>query len=226
MSPAPPVAAAVGLPPLRDVVARHGLMARKSLGQHFLFDLNLTRRIAAAAGDLSAGTTIEVGPGPGGLTRALLEAGAGKVVAIERDPRFVPALEEIAAIHPGRLTIVVGDALAVDAASLGPPPRRVVANLPYNVGTPLLLGWLGRPDVFVSLTVMLQKEVVERIAAAPATRPTDVCRSPRNGAGPRGAFSTCLRPRSSRRRRSFPPWPASFRAKPRSRRPIRTAWNG
>lgn len=167
MSPFPPGATIAGLPPLREVVARHGLMARKSLGQHFLFDLNLTRRIAAAAGDLRAGTTIEVGPGPGGLTRALLEAGAGRVVAIERDPRFVPALEEIAAVHPGRLTIVLGDAMAVDVAALGPPPRRVVANLPYNVGTPLLLGWLAKPDDFVSLTVMLQKEVVERIAAAP-----------------------------------------------------------
>lgn len=167
MSPFPTGSAGAGLPPLRDVVAQHGLMARKSLGQHFLFDLNLTRRIARAAGDQREGTTIEVGPGPGGLTRALLEAGAGRVVVIERDPRFVPALEEIAAVHTGRLTIVLGDAMTVDVAALGPPPRRVVANLPYNVGTPLLLGWLAKPHDFASLTVMLQKEVVERIAAAP-----------------------------------------------------------
>lgn len=161
--------AADGLPPLRSVVERDGLLARKSLGQHFLFDLNLTRRIASAAGDLSAGTVIEVGPGPGGLTRALLSAGATDVVAIERDPRFSPALEEIAAHRPGRLRIVMADALEVDIAAIGSAPRRIVANLPYNVGTRLLIGWLARPGEFASLTLMLQKEVVERIVAAPGT---------------------------------------------------------
>jgi 16S rRNA (adenine1518-N6/adenine1519-N6)-dimethyltransferase len=160
-------AQADGLPPLSEIVRRHGLAAKKSLGQHFLFDLNLTRRIARAAGDLSAGTTIEVGPGPGGLTRGLLAEGAAKVVAIERDARALPALAEIAAFYPGRLEVVEGDAMAIDAASLGTPPRRIVANLPYNVGTPMLLGWLARPDAFECIVVMLQKEVVERLVAPP-----------------------------------------------------------
>ena len=161
--------AADGLPPLRSVVERDGLLARKSLGQHFLFDLNLTGRIAAAAGDLSAGTTIEVGPGPGGLTRALLAHGARAVVAVERDRRFLPALGEIAGRYPGRLSVLEADALDVDAHALGDMPRRIVANLPYNVGTKLLVGWLARPEAFESVTVMLQKEVVERIVAAPAS---------------------------------------------------------
>ena len=160
-------AQADGLPPLSEIVRRHGLAAKKSLGQHFLFDLNLTRRIARAAGDLSAGTTIEVGPGPGGLTRGLLAEGAAKVVAIERDARALPALAEIAAFYPGRLEVVEGDAMAIDAASLGTPPRRIVANLPYNVGTQILLGWLARPDAFECIVVMLQKEVVERLVAPP-----------------------------------------------------------
>lgn len=161
--------AADGLPPLRVVAERHGLLARKSLGQHFIFDLNLTRRIAEAAGDLGAGTTIEVGPGPGGLTRGLLAAGAARVIAIERDARFLPVLGEIAAAYPGRLEVIEADALAVDIAALGIAPRRIIANLPYNVGTPLLIDWLGHPTAFVSLTLMLQKEVVERIVAAPAS---------------------------------------------------------
>ena len=161
--------AADGLPPLRRVVERDGLLARKSLGQHFLFDLNLTGRIAAAAGELSTGTTIEVGPGPGGLTRALLANGARAVVAVERDRRFLPALEEIAGRYPGRLSVLEADALDVDAHALGEPPRRIVANLPYNVGTKLLVGWLARPEAFESVTVMLQKEVVERIVAPPAS---------------------------------------------------------
>jgi 16S rRNA (adenine1518-N6/adenine1519-N6)-dimethyltransferase len=161
--------AADGLPPLRRVVERDGLLARKSLGQHFLFDLNLTGRIAAAAGELSTGTTIEVGPGPGGLTRALLAHGARAVVAVERDRRFLPALEEIAGRYPGRLSVLEADALDVDAHALGDAPRRIVANLPYNVGTKLLLGWLARPEAFESVTVMLQKEVVERIVAPPAS---------------------------------------------------------
>ncbi|MBI3507770.1 MAG: 16S rRNA (adenine(1518)-N(6)/adenine(1519)-N(6))-dimethyltransferase RsmA [Proteobacteria bacterium] len=156
-----------GLPPLAEIVRRHGLAARKSLGQHFIFDLNLTRRIARAAGDLAVGTTIEVGPGPGGLTRGLLAEGAAKVVAIERDARALPALAEIAAFYPGRLEIVEADALEIDAAALGTAPRRIVANLPYNVGTPMLLRWLGRPDAFECIVVMLQKEVVERLVAPP-----------------------------------------------------------
>lgn len=157
------------LPPLREVVRRDDLLARKSLGQHFLFDLNLTRRIAAAAGDLTIGATIEVGPGPGGLTRALLAAGATALTVIERDRRFLPALEEISAHAPGRLSILLADALETDVAAIGAPPRRIVANLPYNVGTPLLIGWLARPDAFASLTLMLQKEVVDRLVAAPAS---------------------------------------------------------
>lgn len=159
--------AADGLPPLRVVAERHGLLARKSLGQHFLFDLNLTRRIAGAAGDLTTGTTVEIGPGPGGLTRSLLAAGAAHVVAIERDARFLPALADIAAAYPGRLEIMEADAMRVPVASLGRKPRRIVSNLPYNIGTPLLLGWLRNPDAFVGLTLMLQREVVERIVAAP-----------------------------------------------------------
>lgn len=158
-----------GLPPLRDVVEREQLLARKSLGQHFLYDLGLTGRIAAAAGDLARGTTIEVGPGPGGLTRALLAAGAARLVVVERDPRFLPALAEIAAHWPDRLEIVEGDALEVAAEAIGDTPRRIVANLPYNVGTPLLIGWLRHPQAFESLTLMLQKEVVGRITAAPGS---------------------------------------------------------
>ncbi len=161
--------AAPDLPPLRDVIARHGLAARKSLGQHFLLDMNLTGRIARAAGPLDTGTTIEIGPGPGGLTRALLQEGAGAVVAVERDERAVAALAELEAAWPGRLQVLHADALAVDADALGPPPRRIVANLPYNIATPLLLRWLRRIDAFESLTLMFQKEVVDRLAAAPGS---------------------------------------------------------
>lgn len=155
------------LPPLRDVIAAHGLAARKSLGQHFLFDLNLTGRIARAAGDLATGTTIEIGPGPGGLTRALLDADARHVVAIERDDRAVAIQQEIAAAYPGRLDIVAADALEIDAAGLGEAPRRIVANLPYNISTVLLLNWLRRAEAFESFTLMFQSEVVDRLAAAP-----------------------------------------------------------
>ena len=158
------------LPPLRDVIKAHGLSARKGLGQHFLLDLNLTARVARTAGDLSTGTTIEIGPGPGGLTRALLEAGA-QVIAVEKDHRCIGALQEIAAAWPGQLDIIESDALDVDIAALGNAPRRVVANLPYNVGTELLVRWLQQPDAFVSLTVMMQKEVAERLAATPGSRP-------------------------------------------------------
>jgi len=155
------------LPPLRDVLAAHGLTARKSLGQHFLLDLNLTGRIARASGRLEVGTTIEIGPGPGGLT--LLDAGARHVIAVERDDRAIAIQNEIAAAYPGRLEIIADDALKVDAADLGEAPRRIVANLPYNISTVLLLNWLRRIDAFESLTLMFQKEVVDRLAAAPRT---------------------------------------------------------
>lgn len=155
------------LPPLRDVLNAHGLTARKSLGQHFLLDLNLTGRIARAAGNLAVGTTIEIGPGPGGLTRALLDNDARHVIAIERDDRAIAIQNEIMAAYPGRLEIIAADALAVEAASLGEAPRRIVANLPYNISTVLLLAWLRRIDAFESLTLMFQKEVVDRLAAAP-----------------------------------------------------------
>jgi 16S rRNA (adenine1518-N6/adenine1519-N6)-dimethyltransferase len=162
------------LPPLREVIARHGLGARKALGQHFLFDLNLTRRIARAAGDLGPGTTIEIGPGPGGLTRALLAEGAGRVVAVEKDARCLAALAELAAAAPGRLQVVAGDALEIDASRLGTAPRRIVANLPYNVATPLLVGWLTRlyedPAAFAGLTLMFQKEVALRLVARPRSK--------------------------------------------------------
>jgi len=154
------------LPPLRDVIARHGLGARKSLGQHFLLDLNLTGRIARAAGDISQGTVIEIGPGPGGLTRALLDAGARRVIAIERDDRCLAALAEIQEAYPGRLEVLAADALEVPVATLGDGPRRIVANLPYNISTALLLRWLEHVEAFESFTLMFQKEVVDRLAAA------------------------------------------------------------
>jgi 16S rRNA (adenine1518-N6/adenine1519-N6)-dimethyltransferase len=167
-----------GLPPLREIVRAHGLEPRKSLGQNFLFDLNLTGRIARAAGDLSGMTVIEVGPGPGGLTRALLAAGARHVVAIERDERCLPALAQIAAHWPGRLSVVPADAMIVDPAELarehgGEGPFCIVANLPYNIGTALLLGWLTArdwPPGWQSLTLMFQREVAERIIATPDQR--------------------------------------------------------
>ncbi|SFI10747.1 16S rRNA (adenine1518-N6/adenine1519-N6)-dimethyltransferase [Bosea sp. OK403] len=162
------------LPPLRDVVERHGLMAQKALGQNFLFDLNLTGRIARAAGPLEGETVVEIGPGPGGLTRALLANGAGRVIAIERDRRCLPALAEIAAHYPGRLEVIDGDALAVDLRPhLAGKPARIVANLPYNIGTPLLVGWLSQdpwPPWWQSLTLMFQREVAERIVATPEER--------------------------------------------------------
>lgn len=161
------------LPPLRDVVASHGLDARKALGQNFLFDLNLTAKIARTAGRLEGFTVFEIGPGPGGLTRALLAAGASRVVAIERDPRCLPILAEIGAHYPGRLEVIEGDALKVDleALSVG-APARIVANLPYNIGTQLLINWLtANPDkpFWQSMTLMFQKEVGLRIVAAPGT---------------------------------------------------------
>lgn len=156
------------LPPLREVIARHGLMAKKALGQNFLLDLNLTARISRQAGPLEGHDVIEIGPGPGGLTRALLAGGAERVIAIERDPRCLPALAEIAARYPGRLEVIEGDALEVDYAGRLERPARIVANLPYNVATPLLTDWLEAepwPPFYVSMTLMFQKEVAERICA-------------------------------------------------------------
>lgn len=158
------------LPPLREVIARHQIGARKSLGQHFLFDLNLTRRIAAASGDLSDVNVIEVGAGPGGLTRALMETNAASVVAVERDERCVRALHELAEAVPGRLTVVAADALTANLADLSPPPRRVIANLPYNIGTQLLVNWLAQAPAFMGFTLMFQREVAQRITAAPGSK--------------------------------------------------------
>ena len=162
------------LPPLREVIARHELFARRSLGQHFLFDLNLTRKIARAAGELSQGTTIEIGPGPGGLTRGLLMEGAGRVIAVEKDARCAAALAEIAEVYPGRLEIVEADALEIACEELGTAPRRIVANLPYNISTELTLAWLraiyADPVAFSGLTLMYQKEVAERLTAEPRSK--------------------------------------------------------
>jgi 16S rRNA (adenine1518-N6/adenine1519-N6)-dimethyltransferase len=158
------------LPPLREIIRQHGLAARKSLGQHFLLDLNLTRKIARAAGAIDQGTVIEIGPGPGGLTRALLVEGARKVIAVETDPRCLGALAEIAAAYPGRLVVIPGDALEIDVSELGDPPRQIVSNLPYNIGTALLLIWLRTPKAFASFTLMFQKEVANRLLARPGTK--------------------------------------------------------
>ncbi len=161
------------LPPLREIVEKFDLRAKKSLGQNFLFDLNLTSRIARSAGDLSNHDVIEVGPGPGGLTRALLAEGAEKVIAIERDHRCIEALHEIQSHYPGKLEIIEGDALATDARTLTDRPVKIVANLPYNIATPLLTGWIEGelwPPFFSSLTLMFQKEVAERICAKPGDK--------------------------------------------------------
>ena len=163
------MAALDGLPPLRDVIQRHGLDAKKALGQNFLLDLNLTQKIARTAGDIENHTVIEVGPGPGGLTRAILALGAKRVIAIERDARCLPALAEIAAHYPGRLDVIEGDALKTDFEALAPgEPVRIIANLPYNVGTQLLVNWLlpkRWPPFWDSLTLMFQREVGLRIVA-------------------------------------------------------------
>jgi 16S rRNA (adenine1518-N6/adenine1519-N6)-dimethyltransferase len=161
-----------GLPPLREVIRAHDLVAKKQLGQNFLLDLNLTAKIARSAGDLSACDVLEVGPGPGGLTRGLLAEGARHVVAVEKDPRCLPALEDIAAAYPGRLTVLQGDALALDVSAHLTGPIRIIANLPYNVGTELLIRWLtpaAWPPFWTSLTLMFQREVAERIVAKPRT---------------------------------------------------------
>jgi 16S rRNA (adenine1518-N6/adenine1519-N6)-dimethyltransferase len=163
-----------GLPPLRDVIRRHGLIARKSLGQNFLFDLNLTDRIARAAEPLAGTTVFEVGPGPGGLTRSLLALGAGRVIAVERDERAIAALEEIAAHYPGRLEIIAADALTFDPRTqISAAPARIVANLPYNIATPLLISWVCAepwPPWFDRAVLMFQREVAERIVAAPGSK--------------------------------------------------------
>ncbi len=161
-----------GLPPLREVIQTHDLVAKKALGQNFLLDMNLTAKIARMAGDLTACDVLEVGPGPGGLTRGLLVEGARRVLAIEKDPRCIAALMEIAAVYPNRLSVLNADALTVDAGALLTPPIRVIANLPYNVGTELLIRWLSPaiwPPFWQSLTLMFQKEVAERIVARPKT---------------------------------------------------------
>lgn len=160
-----------GLPPLREVIERHGLAPKKSLGQNFLFDLNLTRRIARAAQPFAGFTIVEIGPGPGGLTRALLAEGAGRIIAVERDERALAALADIQAAYPGKLEVISGDALTVDWSTIS-GPAKIVANLPYNIGTPLLTGWLtgdAWPPWFKSLTLMFQKEVALRIVAKPGT---------------------------------------------------------
>jgi 16S rRNA (adenine1518-N6/adenine1519-N6)-dimethyltransferase len=161
------------LPPLRETLAAQGLLAKKSFGQHFLLDLNVTRKIARLAGPLEGQTVIEVGPGPGGLTRALLEAGPARVIAIEKDPRFAGLLQDLAGAANGRLTVVEADALSADEAALvaaqpavvSDPAVHIVANLPYNVGTPLLIKWLTGPFTPASMTLMFQKEVAQRIVA-------------------------------------------------------------
>jgi 16S rRNA (adenine1518-N6/adenine1519-N6)-dimethyltransferase len=161
------------LPPLREVIATHQLSARKSLGQNFLLDLNLTAKIARQAGDLTGCDVLEIGPGPGGLTRGLLSEGARKILAIEKDQRCLPALEDIAAAYPGRLEVINGDALEIDPLAHLTPPIRVAANLPYNVGTELLVRWLTPkewPPFWPSLTLMFQREVAERIVAQPGSK--------------------------------------------------------
>ncbi|MCE8418850.1 16S rRNA (adenine(1518)-N(6)/adenine(1519)-N(6))-dimethyltransferase RsmA [Rhodovulum sulfidophilum] len=162
-----------GLPPLREVIAAHELSAKKALGQNFLLDLNLTAKIARVAGDLRGTDVLEIGPGPGGLTRGLLAEGARRVLAVEKDARCLAALAEIAAVYPGRLEVVNGDALAVDPLAHLAPPVKIVANLPYNVGTELLVRWLTPadwPPFWSSLTLMFQKEVAERIVALPGSK--------------------------------------------------------
>ena len=161
-----------GLPPLREVIRAHDLVAKRQLGQNFLLDLNLTAKIARSAGDLTACDVLEVGPGPGGLTRGLLAEGARHVLAVEKDARCIPALAQIAEVHPGRLTVIHGDALDLDLLAHLTPPVRIVANLPYNIGTELLIRWLTPkvwPPVWTSLTLMFQKEVAMRIVAKPRT---------------------------------------------------------
>jgi 16S rRNA (adenine1518-N6/adenine1519-N6)-dimethyltransferase len=165
-----PEPAAVSLPPLREVIARCGIVAHKRFGQNFLLDLNLTGRIARAAGPLDHATIVEIGAGPGGLTRALLRGGARRVIAIERDRRCLTALSELAAVYPERLEVVAADALELDPTTIAEPPRKIVANLPYNIATPLLIGWIERIQEYESLTLMFQREVAERLIAQPRSK--------------------------------------------------------
>ena len=158
------------LPPLREVIAQHGLAARKGLGQHFLLDLNLTRKIVSAAGDLTDVTVFEIGPGPGGLTRALIGSKAKQIIAIEKDPRCLPALQELQQVAGDRLQVRQDDALQVDLTTLASEPRVIIANLPYNVATPLLINWLRQGNAYRSLTLMFQAEVVDRLVAEPNTK--------------------------------------------------------
>ena len=167
------VSAMDGLPPLREVISAHGLWAKKSLGQNFIMDLNLTARIARTAGDLTDSDVLEIGPGPGGLTRGLLAEGARRVLVVEKDRRCLPALRDIAAAYPDRVEIVHGDALETDPMKRLTPPIRVIANLPYNVGTRLLTRWLSSsswPPLWSSLTLMFQREVAQRIVAKPGEK--------------------------------------------------------
>lgn len=158
-----------GLEPLRETIARHGLDARKALGQHFLLDPGITARIASLAGDLAGQHVVEVGPGPGGLTRALLDTDAAGIIAVEVDARAVAVISELAAQVPGRLRVIEADAMRQDLSTLCPAPRQIIANLPYNVGTPLLVGWLRQASAWTRLTLMFQQEVAERICAAPGS---------------------------------------------------------
>jgi len=161
------------LPPLKDVISKHQLRAKKSLGQNFLLDLNLTSKIARYAGNLDQFDILEIGPGPGGLTRSLLNEGARKVVAIEKDSRCIEALEEIQATFPGRLKLLQGDALSTNASEHLADPVRIIANLPYNIGTELLVRWLTSktwPSFWQSMTLMFQKEVANRIVASPGSK--------------------------------------------------------
>ena len=157
------------LPPLRSIIADHQLSARKHLGQNFLLDLNLTRRIARAAGPLEQGTIVEIGPGPGGLTRGLLLEGAQRLVAVEKDARAVAALETLTVAAGSRLTVHLADANRINLADLGPAPLRIAANLPYNIATQLLIGWLHHLDHIASMTLMFQREVADRLVAAPGS---------------------------------------------------------
>ncbi|WP_373087106.1 16S rRNA (adenine(1518)-N(6)/adenine(1519)-N(6))-dimethyltransferase RsmA [Sneathiella sp.] len=159
-----------GLPPLREVIGKYGLRAEKSLGQNFLLDLNLTGRIARCSGSLVGETVIEIGPGPGGLTRAILQQGAARLIVLEKDRRCLPALADIAAAYPGRLEVLNADALEVDETALFEGQAKIIANLPYNVATPLLIKWLGQRTRFSSLTLMFQKEVADRLTAVPGTK--------------------------------------------------------
>jgi len=160
----------VTLPPLIDIIRRHGIDPRRSLGQNFLLDQNLTTRIARSTGPLEGINIVEIGPGPGGLTRALLQQGAQKIVAIERDSRCLDALGDLGAAYPGRLEIVAADALKIDPVDLVPAPRRIIANLPYNIATPLLIGWLHRVEQWQCFGLMFQKEVAQRLAAKPRSK--------------------------------------------------------